>query len=307
MIEEGHADLSVRKQCELLQVRRSSFYYQPVTLKEETELANEINELWQEMPFYGYRRITAELRRRGFVVNGKRVIRLMHEMHIEALYPKPKTTIRAREDKVYPYLLKDLSINAPSIVWATDITYIRLPGGFVYLVALIDVYSRRVLTWRLSNTMDTYFCLEMLKEALEIYGIPLIINTDQGCQFTSQAWIMLVESHGIRVSMDGKGRWADNITIERFWRSLKHEHLALYALSTIAEVRRSIGGYVTLYNHKRLHQSLGYKTPAEVYGVVHKTGDTHATPQFAKPAGYVDNAARYPHAHMPHNNNFVSI
>jgi len=289
MIEKNHKSLSVRKQCSVLELNRSTLYYEAVEGLEDTQLANEIHELWIEMPFYGYRRITAELRRRGYSINEKRVLRLMRKMNVQALYPRPKTTIRSARDPVYPYLLKDLGITRPNQVWATDITYIKMPVGFAYLVALIDVYSRYVVAWRLSNTMDTHFCLEMLDEAL-CYACPEILNTDQGSQFTSGDWIGRVQGFGILVSMDGKGRWVDNIIIERFWRTLKHEHVLLHSFGDLKQACESIGEFIKLYNFRRLHQSLGYQTPAEVYG--HAAAQVRQMPpkaQFARPDGYVDN------------------
>lgn len=289
MIEMNHKSLSVRRQCSLLSVNRSTLYYEAVDSAEDTRLANEIHELWLEMPFYGYRRITAELRRRGNKINPKRVLRLMREMNVQALYPRPKTTIRVAKDPVYPYLLKELEINRPNQVWATDITYIKMPVGFSYLVALIDVHSRYVISWRLSNTMDTHFCLEMLEEAL-LHARPEILNTDQGSQFTSHDWISRVKGAGILVSMDGKGRWVDNVIIERFWRTLKHEHVLLHSFEDLRQARRSIGNFIDLYNHRRLHQSLGYRPPAEVYGFAHlESHKPFSKPQFSRPDGYVDN------------------
>jgi putative transposase len=291
MIEKNHKSLSVRKQCSVLEINRSTLYYEVVEGLEDTQLTNEIHELWIEMPFYGYRRITAELRRRGYCINEKRVLRLMREMNVQALYPRPKTTIRSVRDRVYPYLLKNLEITRPNQVWATDITYIKMPVGFAYLVALIDVYSRYVVSWRLSNTMDTHFCLEMLNEAL-CYACPEILNTDQGSQFTSSDWTGHLQDSGILVSMDGKGCWVDNIIIERFWRTLKHEHVLLHSFGDLRQARQSIGEFIRLYNFRRLHQSLGYQTPAEVYG--NKAAPVHQIPpkaQFARPDGYVDNLA----------------
>lgn len=300
MIEMKHNNLSVRRQCSLLRVNRSTLYYEAVDDIDDTNMANEIHELWMEMPFYGYRRITAELRRRSYPINPKRVLRLMREMNLQALYPRPKTTIRSAKDQVYPYLLKELEITRPNQVWATDITYIKMPVGFAYLVALIDVHSRYVISWRLSNTMDTHFCLEMLDEALS-YGCPEILNTDQGSQFTSCDWIERVKGAGILVSMDGKGRWVDNVIIERFWRTLKHEHVLLHSFEDLRQARGSIGQFIDLYNHKRLHQSLGYKTPAEVYGVkALKNKENPENSRFSRPDGYVDNLLRkfptYPQA-----------
>ena len=184
MIEMNHEGLSVRQQCTLLEINRSTLYYEANSREDDTKLAEEIHNLWLEMPFYGYRRITAELQRRGYQINGKRVIRLMKEMNLKALYPKPRTTIKSKENPVYPYLLKGLDINRPNQVWQTDISYIKMPTGFAYLVALIDVYSRYVVAWRLSNTMDVHFCLEMLEEALS-KNCPDILNSDQGSQFSA--------------------------------------------------------------------------------------------------------------------------
>jgi len=266
MIEHNHPALSIRRQCNILDVWRSNVYYVPQQEPDESVLANEIHEVWFEMPYYGYRRITAELQRRGYSINHKRVLRMMHDMHIQALYPKHKTTLNHNEHKKYPYLLKDLTIKGPNHVWATDITYIRLPGGFVYLVGIIDIFSRFLLAWSLSNTMETEFCLEVLDKALYI-NKPEILNTDQGVQYTSNDWIQRVEGNQIKVSMDGIGRWADNIFIERFWRTLKHEHVLIQEFGSIRELRNSIGSFIDTYNHKRLrlHQSLGYRTPAEIY------------------------------------------
>ena len=265
MIDKQHTELSIRRQCELMTVVRSTHYYESVPIRDETVIANEIHEIWQDMPFYGYRRITEELRRRGHVVNHKRISRLMDAMNIRELYPKPKTTIISPDHKIYPYLLRDIKIACPNQVWSTDITYIKMTNGFVYLVALIDIYSRYVLAWRISNTLDKSFCLDMLAHGLTL-GKPRIINTDQGCQFTSLDWINMVEGHGIKVSMDGRrGRWVDNVYIERLWRTIKHEHVYLYSFDTVRELKQSIGDFIDMYNTRRLHQSLGYKTPAEIY------------------------------------------
>lgn len=267
MIDESQELMSIRKQCRLLAINRSGLYYRSVAHpKNETLLANEIYGIWRAMSFYGYRKITEELHDRGYDINAKKTLKMMRDMRIQALYPKPRTTIRNQEHKTYPYLLRGLQIVRPNQVWATDITYIRAPGGgFVYLVAIIDVYSRYVLAWRLSNTLETRFCEDMLKDALR-RGKPEILNTDQGCQFTSKSWIDLVEENGILVSMDGQGRWADNIYIERFWRTIKHEHLRWYDFESVGDLRDSIRDFVNIYNYRRHHQSLGYKKPAEVYG-----------------------------------------
>lgn len=293
MIEMTHHNLSVRQQCSLLGVNRSTLYYRGTDRTIDAQLANELHEVWFEMPFYGYRRITAELRRRGYVINQKRVTRLMKEMNIQALYPRPRTTIKAEKDPIYPYLLKDLEITRSNQVWATDLTYVKMPVGFAYLVALIDVHSRYVLSWRLSNTMDTHFCLEMLEEALIRYPHPDILNTDQGSQFTSREWTRRVKEGGIQISMDGKGRWVDNVIIERFWRTIKHEHILLHSFEDLREAHRSIEKFINLYNHRRLHQSLGYRTPAEVYGIVGaKAQEPIKKRDFSRPDGYVDNLLR---------------
>lgn len=266
MIDSSIKNLSIREQCALLSVNRSTFYYTgcSTSLKLDTEIANDIHAIWMEKPFYGYRKITAELRRKGHFANGKKVLRLMNEMNIEAIYPRPRTSIRALEHKIYPYLLKGLTINRPNQVWSTDITYLKMSGGFVYLVALIDVFSRYIISWKLSNTLDVSFCLDMLVDAFNGYQ-PEILNTDQGCQFTSEAWVTAVQNAGVKVSMDGKGRWADNIFIERFWRTLKYEFVFLENISAVVDLRQGLSRYIPFYNNYRLHQSLGYKTPAEVF------------------------------------------
>lgn len=289
MIDIHHEHISIRQQCAVLGVNRSSFYYAPTLVAEDTDLANEIHEVWLGIPSYGYRKITEELRRRGYLINSKKVLRLMRDMKIQAIYPKPKTSLRSPGNPIFPYLLRGVDICRPNQVWATDITYIKMPVGFAYLVAIIDVYSRYVLSWRLSNAMDTHFCLEMLEEALQ-KAIPDIINTDQGSQFTSYEWIAKVQASGAKVSMDGKGRWADNIYIERFWRSLKHEHVLLHSYEDLRQARSSIGGYMKVYNHRRLHQGLGYKTPAEVYsGSQVLVAEKRENLNFLRPDGYVDN------------------
>lgn len=263
MIDETES-ISIRKQCDLLDIWRSGVYYETSNTSEDTDLANEIHDIWQELPFYGYRRITAELHRRAMFVNHKKVQRIMKETGIEALYPKPNTSLKSMQHPVYPYLLRDMTISSPNEVWATDITYIKLPGGFVYLIAMIDIASRYIVSWRISNSMDTVFCLDLLEGALMI-AVPIIINTDQGSQFTSLVWVGRVEQAGIKVSMDGVGRWADNIFIERFWRTIKHECLRYVRPETLLELRSTVKDFIFLYNNKRLHQSLNYRTPNEVY------------------------------------------
>jgi putative transposase len=225
---------------------------------------NEIHEIWMKTPFYGYRRITAELRNLGYAINRKRVQRLMNQMKIRALYPKPKTSRANQQHEKYPYLLTDLEINRPDQVWATDITYIPMDRGFLYLVALIDLYSRYIVAWNLSNSLETEFCLSMLESALT-KGKPDILNSDQGCQFTSERWTDQLHTNGIRISMDGKGRCMDNIYIERFWRSLKQEEIYLNPPDTVSQARQNIHDYMQFYNHRRFHQALKYQTPAALY------------------------------------------
>ncbi len=266
MIDTNHDQLSIRKQCEALGIWRSNLYYNHIATPDESILANEIHDLWFTKPYYGYRRITAELQRRDYNINHKRVLRIMQDMKIQALYPKHKTTAFNPENKIYPYLLRDMKIQAPDEVWQSDITYIRMPQGFMYLIGIIDVYSRYCVGWTFVNTMELSHCLDMLKQSFTNGRKPMILNTDQGSQYTSPAWIDCVESHDVKVSMDGKGRWADNIFIERFWRTLKHEHVLIHHFETVKDALDSIGQFIHIYNCERLHQSLGYSTPAEVYG-----------------------------------------
>jgi len=264
MIDVKHKILSVRKQCSLLGLNRSTLYYQAKGSDEEVVLLNQIYDIWVSTPFYGYRRIWAELRHQGYEVNRKRVQRLMKVLNLQAIYPKPNVSQKRKEHKIYPYLLKGLTINRPNMVWCTDITYVRVGQGFVYLVALIDVYSRYIVSWRLSITLEACFCIEMLEEAFK-KGVSDFMNTDQGSQFTSQEWINRVEAAGAKVSMDGQGRWADNIPVERFWRSVKYEDILLNSYETVEQVRQGIKRYIEFYNERRPHQSLGYARPGEVY------------------------------------------
>lgn len=264
MIELSNKKLSVRQQCRLLEVNRSVVYYKGKRAVDESEIMNRIHEIWLKFPVYGYRRITKALQDEEYDINRKRVCRLMKLMNLEALYAKPKLSDPQPGHKIYPYLLKGLIIDRPNQVWCTDITYVKMPQGFVYLVAIIDVYSRYIVSWRLSTSLDTAFCLDMLRSAF-CMGIPEILNTDQGCQFTSIDWINMVEGVGVKVSMDGKGRWVDNIPIERFWRTLKQENIFLKAYETVAEVRQGIKEFIELYNEERLHSSIGYASPGVVY------------------------------------------
>jgi putative transposase len=232
------------------------------TSAEELALMRRIDELHLKRPCYGSRLLSFTLRSEGHEVNRKRVQRLMHLMGIESMAPKPKTSEPHPEHVVYPYLLRNLQISRPDQVWATDITYIPMRAGFVYLVAIMDWYSRRVLSWRLSNTLDSTFCVEALEEAIERFGQPEIFNTDQGAQFTAGAFTRVVRERGIAISMDGKGRCLDNVFVERLWRSVKYEEVYLHAYENVAEARAGIGRYLDFYNDERPHQALGYQTPA---------------------------------------------
>jgi putative transposase len=265
MIDKGLDQISIRKQCLLLGVFRSNIYYCPKTAEDESILANEIHEIWLAMPMYGYRKITKELQRRGYDINHKRVMRIMCDMCIVAIYPRPKTSISNAQHRKYPYLLRDVKIVRIDQVWQTDITYIKLASGFVYLMAIIDVYSRFVVSWSISLTLEVGACLEVLDMALQKGRKPEILNTDQGVQFTSSEWIKMVENADLMVSMDGIGRWADNIFIERFWRTAKYECILLYSFKNVKEARKVIDEFIEIYNGKRLHQSLNYLTPEEVY------------------------------------------
>lgn len=263
-------ELSIRCQSKLLSIHRSNIYYEAVTPGDETILANEIHSIWCADVCGGYRKITAMLQRRGYTINHKRVLRIMREINIKAIYPKRRTSIPDKKHKKYPYLLRDLVIYKPNQVWSTDITYIKIGGGWMYLVAILDVYSRYVLSWGLSNSLETEFCKEALGRAF-CTVTPEILNTDQGVQFTSEEWIKFVLEHNVKVSMDGVGRWADNIYSERFWRTGKYEHIYLHSFDSVKELKQSLAKFVQHYNCSRLHQNLDYNTPYEVY-----TGKTQA-------------------------------
>jgi putative transposase len=264
-VEANHPELSVRRQCELLGINRATLYYQP---QEESEanlrLMRLIDRQYTRTPFYGSRRMTAWLRVQGWGVNRKRVGRLMRVMGIEAVYPKPKLSARGKGHKIYPYLLRELEVERADQVWCADITYIPMAHGLVYLVAVMDWFSRYVLSWALSLTMEEEFCVEALKRALR-RGRPEIFNSDQGSQFTSETFRRELEARQITISMDGRGRCLDNIFIERLWRSLKYEEVYLREYPTVPEARAAISRYFHFYNHARLHQSLGYRTPAALY------------------------------------------
>ena len=264
LVDHDDPALPVVAQCRLLKVARSTLYYRPVPVSaDDLAVMRRIDELHLAWPFYGSRRMAAVLRREGWEVNRKRAKRLMRVMGIEALYQKPNTSKGHPEHKVYPYLLRGLTIERPNQVWCADITYIPMAKGFVYMVAVMDWFSRRVLSWRLSITMETDFCVEALREATELYGQPEIFNTDQGVQFTSAAFVDELAGRSVRISMDGKGRYLDNIFIERLWRSLKYEEVYIKAYGSVAEARRSLGEWLAFYNNVRPHQSLAYRTPRE--------------------------------------------
>jgi putative transposase len=265
MIDPEHA-LSISQQAEELEISRSTVYYQPRPVSDaDLFLMRRIDELHLNYPFAGSRMLRDMLSLQGLEVGRRHVRSLMRRMGIETLYRKPNTSKPAEGHKIYPYLLRGLAITWPNQVWSTDITYIPMARGFVYLAAVVDWFSRRVLSWRLSITMDVSFCIEALEEAIEKHGRPEIFNTDQGAQFTSQAFTGRLKEEGIQISMDGKGRWADNVFVERLWRSLKYEHVYLHAYESVGEARRKIGSYFEFYNSRRPHSSLEARTPDQVY------------------------------------------
>ena len=265
MINPGH-QLSISRQAELLEISRSTIYYRPRPVASaDLLLLRRIDELHMNYPFAGSRMLRDMLRQQGLEVGRRHVRTLMRRMAIETLYRRPNTSKPAPGNKIYPYLLRGLAITRPNQAWAMDITYIPMARGFVYLAAIIDWFSRRVLSWRLSIAMDTSFCIEALEEALSRHGRPEIFNTDQGSQFTSEAFTGRLKEEGIQISMDGKGRWADNVFVERLWRSHKYEHVYLHAYESVGEARHKIGSYFEFYNSRRPHSSLGTQTPDQVY------------------------------------------
>jgi len=287
MVEKAHPHLSVVEQCTLLKVPRSTHYYKPRSVRDsDLELMKLIDVIFTKWPFYGSRRMTAELRGDGHHVNRKRVQRLMKLMGIQAIYQKPNTSKKHPDHTIYPYLLRNMAIDKVDQVWCSDITYVPLAKGFVYLVAIMDWFSRRVLAWRVSITMDADFCVEALKEALDRYGPPEIFNTDQGAQFTSAPFTETLSAAGVKISMDGKGRYLDNIFIERLWRSLKYEEVFTRAYTSVADARMRMGIWLAFYNDERKHQALDYKTPRQIFeagracGYVHNASALHTSPQF---------------------------
>ena len=266
MIEPQHPTLSVRRQCELVGLSRATYYWQPAG---ETvlnlELMRLIDREYTRAPFYGYRKMTVRLNRQyGYAINPKRVARLMRKMGLQAVYPRPRTSIPNKEHKKYPYLLRGLEIRRPNQVWATDITYVPMPQGFMYLVAIMDWYSRYVIAWQISNTLDGAFCLATLRSALQ-HGKPEIFNSDQGSQFTAHDFTHELEQAGVRISMDGRGRAFDNIFVERLWRSVKYEDIYIKEYATVAALFAGLEDYFALYNYERPHENLDYRTPADVH------------------------------------------
>ena len=266
MIDGDHKVISIVRQCELVSISRSGYYYEPTG---ETEMNLRLMRLIDEQhmltPFYGARQMARHLRRQGDTVSRKRIRRLMAKMGLAAVYQRPRTTIPNKDHVIYPYLLRDVTIDRPNQVWCTDITYIPMRRGFLYFVAIMDWASRKVLAWRLSNTMEVEFCIEALKEALAKHGKPGIFNTDQGSQFTSPEFTNVLKNAEVKISMDGKGRWMDNVFIERLWRSLKYECVYLHAFETASETRAGIDGWITYYNAERPHSTFDGQTPDEVY------------------------------------------
>jgi putative transposase len=265
MIDRTH-DLPISRQCRILDLPRSTAYYRPAPESAENlALMRRIDELHLQFPFAGSRMLRDMLRREGWTAGRKRIGTLMAKMGIEAIYRKANTSKKAPGHKIYPYLLRNLAIDHPNQVWAADITYIPMRRGFVYLVAIVDWFSRKVLSWRVSNTLTTDFCLDAVREAIHRYGAPEIFNTDQGSQFTSSDFTDLLKEHGIRISMDGKGCWRDNVFVERLWRSVKYEEVYLYAYDSVPEAKAGLAKYFAFYNTQRPHRSFGGITPDEAY------------------------------------------
>lgn len=265
LIDQIPDTLSIRHQCQLLELSRSSLYYEQIVVSKETlNIMHGIDEIYTEHPFYGSRKITLALKQKGWLICRERVQKLMRQMGIEAIYPKPRLSIKDKQHTIYPYLLANYRIERPNQVWSSDITYIRLQQGFLYLVAVIDWYSRYVLSWRLSNALEASFCIEALEESLE-KGSPDIFNTDQGSQFTCKDFTGVLLHNKIKISMDGKGRALDNIFVERLWRTVKYEDIYLKGYNTVLELKNGLNKYFTFYNNERYHQSLKYKTPKEVH------------------------------------------
>lgn len=264
MIEPDN-NLSISKQCQLLCLPKSTYYYESVKKDKQGSFLEIVEAVHLKYPFYGYRRLNLAIKEWGYESSRKKVRNAMDTLNIKAIYPEPKLSLANNEHKKYPYLLNDITLRYPNQVWASDITYIKHKGSFMYLSAIIDLYSRKILSWKLSNTMDISICTDVLNEALVNYGVPEIFNTDQGSQYTSRAFTWILINKGVRISMDGKGRCLDNIFIERFWRSLKYENIFIHDYKSVTDLKNSISKYMQFYNTERFHQSLEYKTPDEVY------------------------------------------
>jgi putative transposase len=265
LVDPTHS-ASIRQQCQWLSLPRSSYYYQPrVASPDDLLLMRLLDEQYLLTPQFGYRKMALFLREQGHIVNHKRVLRLMQVMGLETIYPKPNTSRPAVGHTVYPYLLRQLSVNRVHQVWATDITYVPMADGYMYLMAIIDLHSRYVLVWSVSNTMDAAWCTELLQQALATYPAPDIFNTDQGSQFTSETFTTTLKAANVRISMDGKGRALDNIFVERLWRTVKYEHLYLYAYADGWQLEQGLSEFFTFYNQRRYHQALAYRTPEQVF------------------------------------------
>jgi putative transposase len=289
MIEPNLKGLSVSKQCSLLSISRSSFYYEPKGESEmNLDLMRLIDKQFLETPFYGVRQMTWHLRNDDHLVNEKRIRRLMRLMGLMPIYQKPNTSKAAKGHKIYPYLLRGSRVDRPNQVWCADITYLPMRRGFLYLVAIMDWHTRKVLAWRISNTLEAEFCVDALNEAIHKFGQPEIMNTDQGSQFTSFAWTDRLRRSGIRISMDGKGRFLDNIFVERLWRSLKYECVYLHAWETGSEAKAGVRKWIAFYNHKRPHSALGGKPPAVIYWQRNETTNPGSGDLLCKPCRPTD-------------------
>ena len=276
MINTKHQQLSMRRQSELLKINRSMLYYEESDKTANFILSNKIAEIYSQYPIYGYRRITAILARENIEANHKKVQRLMREMKLYAIYTRPNTSIKDKKNAIFPYLLKGLLIIKPHDVWQVDITYLRTTKGFMYLVAIIDMYSRIIVGYRLSNSLCTESCKSALEDAILKYGVPKIVNSDKGSQFTSESWVKILSHYKIQISMTGKGRCIDNAYIERLWRAFKYEGSYLYQWNTVEELKTNIGKWVRWYNCERPHQSLSYSTPAEILYKAYSSNNCNA-------------------------------
>lgn len=266
MIDREDPEMSIREQCELAGLARSGLYYEPAPLTaEDEELKQALLERQTRLPSAGTKKLRSMLVRAGYCVGVDMVRRLRKEMGLRAVMPKRRLSLNGKPHRKFPYLLKGVSVTRPNQVWATDITYIRIPAGYVYVVAIIDLYSRYIVAWDLSTNLAAGFCVKTLEAAIARYGAPEIFNSDQGCQFTSEEFLAVLERANVQISMDGKGRVFDNILIERFWRTLKQEEVYLMRYENVAEAREGVAAFMVLYNEERPHQSLDYRTPAEVY------------------------------------------